>query len=138
MKKDPRVYLAQIMERIERIDQYTVKGRDAFLADSLIQDAVIRNFEVIGEAAKQVPDEYRKQHPLIPWRMMTAFRGVLIHNYEGVSLSRVWDIIEKELPQLKTALSTILPPLEQLERELAGEDEPRSKSEEENHEMHHL
>lgn len=76
MKKDPRVYLAQILERIERIDQYTAKGRNAFLADPLIQDAVMRNFEIIGEAAKRVPDEYRKQHPIIPWRMMSAFRDV--------------------------------------------------------------
>lgn len=121
MKKDPRVYLAQILERIERIDQYTAKGRDAFLADLLIQDAVMRNFEIIGEAAKRVPDEYRKQHPIIPWRMMSAFRDVLIHNYEGVSLARVWEIIENELPRLKTAISAILPPLDQLERELAEE-----------------
>lgn len=56
--------------------------------------------------------------------MMAAFRDVLIHDYEGIDLNRVWDVIEKELPQLKNAISAILPPLDQLERELAGEDEP--------------
>lgn len=60
MKKDLRVYLAQILERIERIQEYTVSGKQAFFADRRTQDAVIRNFEVIGEAAKRIPEEYRK------------------------------------------------------------------------------
>ncbi len=66
MKKDPRVYLAQILERIDRIREYTIDGKAAFFADPRTQDAVIRNFEVIGEAAKRIPDEYRKNHPSIP------------------------------------------------------------------------
>ena len=73
MKKDPRVYLAQILERIDRIVQYTIEGKNSFFADPLIQDAVIRNFEVIGEAAKRVPEEYRKKHPNIPWRNLAGF-----------------------------------------------------------------
>ena len=59
MKKDTRVYLAQILERIDRIKEYTADGKDAFFVDSRTQDAVIRNFEVIGEAAKRIPEEYR-------------------------------------------------------------------------------
>lgn len=72
MKKDPRVYLAQILERIDRIIQYTAEGKEAFFADPLIQDAVIRNFEIIGEAAKRIPEEYRKKHSSIPWRGLSG------------------------------------------------------------------
>jgi uncharacterized protein with HEPN domain len=119
VKKDPRVYLAQILERIERIQKFTVGGQDIFLADPLIQDAVIRNFEVIGEAAKRVPEDYRQRHPDIPWRHLAAFRDVLIHQYEGVSLPEVWQVIAEHLPRVDTALRELVPSLEALEQELA-------------------
>jgi uncharacterized protein with HEPN domain len=121
VKKDPRVYMAQILECTERIAKYTAEGKKAFLADRMAQDAVIRNFEIIGEAAKRVPEEYRQGQREIPWRGLTAFRDVLIHQYEGVDLQEVWRVIEKELPALKTAIKRVLPPLDQLEKELAGE-----------------
>ena len=121
--KDPRIYLVGILECIGWIQEYVKEGKVSFLSQRIIQDAVIRNFEVMGEAAKRITPEYREQHPQIPWRMMAAFRDVLIHNYEGVDIERVWAIIEHELPVLKVAISAILPPLDQLEKELAGEDE---------------
>jgi uncharacterized protein with HEPN domain len=124
MKKDPRVYMAQILERIDRILTFTEDGREAFFESQLLQDAAIRNLEVIGEAAKRVPDDYRNSHPTIPWRGLASLRDVLIHQYEGVSLDEVWRIVGDELPPLRQAISSILPPLDVLERELAGEDEP--------------
>jgi uncharacterized protein with HEPN domain len=122
MKKDPRVYLVQILERAERILHFTEGGRAAFFDSPLIQDAVIRNFEIIGEAAKRVPDEFRSVHPSIPWKGLSGLRDVLIHQYEGVNVEEVWRIVENELPALKRTISTVLPPLDQLEREIAGED----------------
>jgi uncharacterized protein with HEPN domain len=119
--KDPRVFLAHILECIGRIESYVAKGKEAFFAATLIQDAIIRNFEVIGEAAKRIPDSYRQENPTIPWRNLAAFRDVLIHQYEGVSLPRVWEVIERDLPSLKAAIASLLPPLDQLERELNGE-----------------
>lgn len=124
MNKDPRVYLAHILERARRIEAYIGDGEEAFGRDHRTQDAVIRNFEVIGEAAKRVPEEYRRDHPEIPWQLMAGFRDVLIHAYEGVDLGRVWRTATQELPRVKAAIQAILPPLEQLERELAGEDPP--------------
>jgi len=128
MKKDPRVYLVHIRECIEKIQKYTKKGKKQFIKNPLVQDAVIRNFEVIGEAAKRVPEAYRDQNPSIPWKMITGFRDVLIHNYEGVDVNRVWQIIESDLTQLKNNIELILPPLDQLERELAGGNESKGKA----------
>lgn len=121
--KDHRVYLAQILERIERIEEFTRQGKEAFLSDRLTQDAVIRNFEVIGEAAKRLPADFRSQIPTVPWRSISAFRDVLIHAYDRVDLNEVWRVIETELPGLKNAIRSTLPPLHELERQIAGEEE---------------
>lgn len=65
---------------------------------------------------------YRQHHPEIPWQLMAGFRDVLIHGYEGVDLTRVWRIATQELPRVKSAIEAILPPLDQVERELAEEE----------------
>ncbi len=122
MKKDPRIYLAQILERIVRIEGFTPGGKKSFLADPLIQDAVIRNLEVIGEASRRVGAEYQAAHPEIPWREMAGLRNILIHDYESVNLEKIWQVVEKELPSVKGALEKILPPLDQLEREINEEN----------------
>ena len=122
MKKDPRVYLAQILERIDRILEYTVDGKAAFFRDQRTQDAVIRNFEVIGEAAKRIPEDYRQTQPSIPWRALSGFRDILIHQYEGVSVAEVWQIVENHLHALRDAIAAVLPPLADLEKEISGED----------------
>jgi uncharacterized protein with HEPN domain len=121
--KDPRVYLAHILECIQKVERFTTEGRSRFFQDVMVQDAVLRNFEVIGEAAKRLDDVYRAAHPQIPWRSLAGLRDVLIHQYNSVDLERVWAIVEGELPGLREAIAALLPPLDQLERELAGEDE---------------
>lgn len=123
MSKDPRVYLAHILEACQKIGRFTAEGRARFMDDVMIQDAVIRNLEIIGEAAKRLDDGYRADHPEIPWRALAGLRDVLIHQYEGVDLEKVWAVVERDLPGLERALVGLLPPLDQLERELAGEDE---------------
>lgn len=123
MTKDPRVYLAHILECVQKIERFTADGKGRFLRDAMVQDAVMRNFEVIGGAAKRLDDSYRTAHPEIPWRALAGLRDVLIHQYEGVEPERVWAIVERELPNLREAIAALLPPLDQLERELAGEED---------------
>jgi uncharacterized protein with HEPN domain len=124
MKKDPRVYLAQILERIDRIRLYTSGGKQAFYSDFRTQDAVIRNFEIIGEASKRIPNEYREMHHTIPWRELSGFRDVLIHQYEGVSIAEIWQIIERDLEPLRKAIAATIPSLSDLERQISGDEEP--------------
>lgn len=121
MKKDARVYLVHMLERIKRIQAYIQPGRDAFFSEILIQDAVIRNLEIIGEAARKIGEDYRVAHPEFQWKGMTGLRNILIHDYEEVDLEKVWQLVTGELSPLKTAIEKILPPLDQLEKELAGE-----------------
>jgi uncharacterized protein with HEPN domain len=121
--KDPRVYLAHTLECVQKIERFTADGKGRFLRDAMVQDAVLRNFEIIDEAAKRLDDSYRTAHPEIPWRALAGLRDVLIHQYEGVDHERVWAIVEQELPSLREAIAALLPPLDQLERELAGEED---------------
>jgi uncharacterized protein with HEPN domain len=87
--RDPRVYLAHILECIQKIERFTSDGQERFFRDAMVQDAVLRNFEVIGEAAKRLDDAYRAAHPDVPWRALAGLRDVLIHQYEDPPRSRV-------------------------------------------------
>jgi uncharacterized protein with HEPN domain len=78
MTKDVRVYLAHILECVDKIERFTAEGRDGFLRDPMVQDAVIRNLEIMGEAAKRVDEAYRADHPEVPWRELSSLRDVLI------------------------------------------------------------
>lgn len=88
--KDDHLYLTNIFECIERIEFYTKDGKEAFLQTTIIQDAVIRNFEIIGEATKRLSPEIRAGYPNIPWQQVAGLRDVLIHDYLKVNLNRVW------------------------------------------------
>ncbi len=121
--KNYRVYLAQILECIRKIETYTKEGKEGFLNSELNQDAVIRNFQIIGEASKRLPEKFRNKYPDIPWQSIVAFRNVLIHNYDTVSLEEVWNILENELHPIKTAIESALPPLDELEKEIAEEND---------------
>jgi uncharacterized protein with HEPN domain len=106
--KDDNLYFIHIMERIERIESYIQGGREEFLRSKLVQDAVIRNFEVIGEAAKRVSQRSRDKYQAVPWKRIAGFRDILIHQYEGVELEKIWNILVRELPKVKLEITAIL------------------------------
>lgn len=101
--------LADILERIDRIERATKGGPGAFSASEVIQDAVVRNLEVIGEAAKHVSVTTRSRHPEVPWRAMAKFRDLAIHSYGKVLEDAVWEIVSKDLPMIKRSLSKVVP-----------------------------
>lgn len=106
--RDQVIYLSDILERIRRIEMFTEDGRDAFDESLVIQDAVIRGFEVIGEAVKRLSPSLTQKYPDIPWKQIAGFRDVLIHDYDEVDLDEVWDVIENHLPALKQAAEALL------------------------------
>ena len=104
MKKDPQVYLAHMRAAIEIIREYTKEGKDAFFRDQRTQDAVIRNLEIIGEAAKNLPPEMTARHDSVPWKNIAGMRDQLIHHYFGVDLKLVWGVVENRLDELHKAI----------------------------------
>jgi uncharacterized protein with HEPN domain len=106
--KDDRIYLQHIRDAISRIVSYTAGGRDAFLVSPQAQDAVIRQLEIIGEAVKHLSAELRQQHPDIPWKRIAGMRDEMIHEYFGVDLTIVWNVIEQHIPPLSQKVDSLL------------------------------
>jgi uncharacterized protein with HEPN domain len=106
--KDDRLYLVHIGECITRIEEYTVEGKGNFLADRKTQDAVLRNLQTMAESTQRVSVDLKAQHPEVDWAGVAAFRNVLVHDYLGLNLTRVWEIIERHLSELKEKTARIL------------------------------
>lgn len=103
-----RLYLSHILEAIERILMYASKGEEAFRKDLLIQDGIIRNIQVMGEAVKKVSAETRAAHPEVRWRDIAGMRDRVVHDYFGISLDIVWDVVKNHLVPLRDSLQKIL------------------------------
>ena len=109
MIKDDTVYLRHILDAINTIQEY-IKGMDyeGFRASNLVQDGVIRQLEIVGEATKNLSQEIREKHPDIPWKDMAGMRDKLIHQYFGVDIAGIWDTAEQDIPILKSNLIKLL------------------------------
>jgi uncharacterized protein with HEPN domain len=109
MKKNPEIFLKHIIESIESIEKYTENiSQDKFFESTRTQDAVVRRLEIIGEAVKNLPMSFRNKYPDIPWRKAAGMRDVLIHEYFGVDLALIWEIIKKDLPNFKKQILGLL------------------------------
>lgn len=93
--------LRYIGESIGLIQQYTRGGMESFLKDPMIQDAVLRRLETLTDAAHRLPESMKQRHPQIPWREVRGFRNIAAHAYEGIDLTRVWEIVREHLEPLK-------------------------------------
>lgn len=107
--RDPKVYLDYIAESVRFILDYTAGiSKDQFLINHQIQDAVIRRFQVMGDAAKSIPQDFKDQHPDISWRGMMTQRDVIVHDYFDINFERLWQTIQTDLPGLEKGISKIL------------------------------
>ena len=109
MPRDYKVFLEDILEAIRKVRDYTDGlSLQAFLADAKTFDAVIRNLEIIGEAVKRIPEEIRSLRPEVEWKRIGRLRDILIHQYFGVDVQIVWDIVQRRLTSLEEAIRALL------------------------------
>ena len=109
MKRNYKMFVEDILEAIKKIEKYIKNLEYAdFEANNLVLDAVIRNLEIIGEAAKNVPEKTRLANPDVPWSRMIGLRNVTIHEYFGLDVSIIWEIVSKNLPDTKKSIIKLL------------------------------
>lgn len=108
MSERDDLYLEHVLQAITLIERFTAGGRDVFFGDEMVQSAVIRQLEIVGEAVRRLSDELRTHEPAVPWRDIAGTRDKLIHGYFIVKLDIVWNVVVQDLPSLKLHVRRIL------------------------------
>lgn len=109
MTRDPFIYIHDILEAIRNIEEDTQGlSEEEFSETRIVQQATVRNLEIIGEAAQQLQQEFKDSHPAVPWRKIIAMRNRIIHEYFGLKLDVIWETIKEDLPGLKQKLQEVL------------------------------
>lgn len=106
--RDPAERLRDILEAIEKIEVYADQGKDSFEQDPLIQSWFIRHLQLIGEAARTLPEDIRSLTPDIQWKDIIGMRQILVHHYFGIDSSILWNVVEQDLPILKPQVEALL------------------------------
>ncbi len=102
------LYLIHIRECLARVAEYTPGGRDEFMEDTKTQDAVLRNLQTMGESTQRLSDSLKAGYPQVDWQELSAFRNILVHNYMGMDLAQVWQIIMDDLPPFEQQINLML------------------------------
>ncbi len=105
---DVSTLLRHIQHCIGRIEHDTREGKEKFLANETLQDAVVHNLQIIGEASKKLPDDLKEKYVNIPWKQIAGMRDVIVHDYFGMSWEIVWDVVQNRIPDLKEVIQAML------------------------------
>jgi uncharacterized protein with HEPN domain len=105
--KNEFVFLKHIISSIENIESFC-KEKEEFMKSIMIQHAIIKDLEIIGEASKNIPTQFKNKYPSIEWKKIAGLRDKLTHNYFGIDLDLVWNIVKTKLPELKKEINNIL------------------------------
>jgi len=108
MMKDPKIFVGHILESINFIEKYTDQlDFEDFANNQQVQDSVLRRFEIIGEAVKNLPLDFKNTSSKIPWKQMAGMRDVLIHDYFGIDVLQVWNTVKSDLPKIKVEMERL-------------------------------
>lgn len=106
--RDDRERVKDMLDALERIRRYSVRGEAVFRSDELVQVWFVRHLQVLGEAARALSPAFRDGHPGVPWAEIIGMRHVIVHEYFGIDLDIVWGVVERDLPRLEAALRDTL------------------------------
>jgi len=106
--KDDRVYFEHILLCIEKIEEYTKMDQSSFMESTVIQDAVVRNLQVLAESTQRISDRVKTSYPDTEWQAISGFRNILVHDYLGLDLKLIWSVVERRLPTLRPEIEKML------------------------------
>ena len=107
-KRDPLILVEDVRTSINKIERYIAGlDHDQFLADDLRKDAVARNLEIIGEAVRNLPDDFKQAHADVPWPQIAGLRNRIVHDYFGLDWEIIWHVVQNELSEWKARLPTV-------------------------------